>query len=148
MNRLLPPYLAFPTDLRAWLSEKELRQIVNEAVQRADHTGVRVEFTPRWDALLARTTAAYAVGIFSSDEISAVAGELPIDGGAAIRHFRRCNGTVLQRTLASILQACAAKHHLSATPWNGLVDPAACAAEARARIARAIEVDSWSVDDD
>ena len=148
LNRLLPPYSVFPTDLRTWISEKDLGQIVTEAVQRADHTGVRAEFTSRWDALLTRSASAYAAGILSSDEIAETASEPPEDGGAAIRHFRRCNKSVLEHTLVAILQTCAGKQHVSGLPWNGSVDPAACEAEAKARIARAIEVDSWSIDDD
>ena len=147
-NRLPPPFSVFPTDLRNWGSQKDLSQIITEAVQRADHTGVRADFIPRWDSLLTQIAAAYMVGIFSSEEIATAAGECPIDGSAALRHFRRCNRLVLERTLASILQTCANKQHLTAVPWNGSVDPAACEAEARARIARAIEMDSWSVDDD
>ena len=147
-NRLLPPFSVFPTDLRAWICERDLHQIVIEAVQRANHEGVRLEFTERWQSLLTRIASAYVIGVFSSGQIAEAAGESSFDGSAAIRHFRRCNKTVLERTVASILQTCATKQHLSAAPWNGSVAPDVCEAEARARIARAIEVDSWSIDDD
>ena len=148
LNRLLPPFSDFPADLRAWVPRNDLSQIVAEAVQLADHTGVRADFTSRWNSLLIATASAYSLGIFSSDEIADFAGECLIDGGAAIRHFRRCNRGVLERTLASIIHSCAEKRQLSAVPWDGSVEPVVCEAEAKARIARAIEVDSWSVDDD
>ena len=148
VNRLLPPFYVFPTDLRTWLAENQLKQIVAEAARHADHSGVRPEFTPHWESLLVRTAAAYTVGIFSSDEIALLPGEPPLDSGAAIRHFRRCNKSVLARTLASTLQTCAEKYHSGAAPWSSSMDSSLCEAEARARMARAIEMDSWSVDDD
>jgi hypothetical protein len=147
-NRLLPPFSVFPADLRTWLPDSELNQIIAEAVHRADHTGVRAEFISRWDSLLARTAGAYAAGIYSSDQIAETAGECPLDGGAAIRHFRRCNKTVLERTLVSILRISADKQRLIATPWSVSLESTICEAEAKTRIARAIEVDSWSIDED
>ncbi len=148
MNRLLPPFSLFPADLRTWLSENELNLIVAHAVQRADHTRIRSDFAPRWEALLASTATAYLLGTFSSNEIAELYGECPIGGSAAIRHFRRCNRTVLEQTIVDILQSCANKQHLTAASWNGSVPPSICESEASARIAHAIEMDSWSVDDD
>src|SRR5688572_1918208 len=148
VNRLLPPFVTFPPDLRTWIAENDWGRIVAQAVQQADHTGVRLEFTSHWESILARTAAAYAVGIYSSDEIASLPGEPPLDGGAAIRHFRRCNKPVLERTLTSILQNCAEKYHSGAAPWISTMNSSPCEAEAKSRIARAIEMDSWSVDDD
>jgi hypothetical protein len=148
LNRPLPLYSVLPADLRSWVSENDLRQAVAEAVHRADHRGIRADFTSRWELLLAWTTRAYASGIFSSDEIAEAAGECPFDGGAAIRHFRRCNRAVLEQAVASVFQTCANQKHISSVPRPASIDPAVCAAEARARVSRAVEVDSWSVDDD
>ena len=147
LNGLLPLYSVLPLDLRTWVSEHDLRQAVAEAVFHADHAGVRPDFTPRWKALLASTAYAFSVGMLSSDDIAETAGECPFDGGAAIRHFRRCNRPVLEQVVASVFQTCANQKHVSSVSLSGSIAPAVCVAEARRRIARAIEVDSWSIDD-
>lgn len=143
---------AFPEDLRTWISEPELAGLVEDAVQQVRGAERRVGCTAAWDVLLGIITYSYVTGQYASEEIenslkysahldhvhSLVFGNAP--ASTVLRRFRRVNRGAIEQCLAAVIRS--ACGHLKGSESQSLD----YLHEANARVAHAIQVDSWALD--
>lgn len=153
---------AVPEDLRTWISEPELAHLVENAVQQISGAERAVDRTRAWDVLLGMITYFYATGQYASDEIedslnryasldhvpSLVFGYAP--ASTVFRRFRRTNRAAIEQCLAKVIRsACEYSKEPSvvSTDRSGSENESLdFQHEANARLAHAIQLDSWALD--
>ena len=143
---------ALPEDLRTWISEQDLADLVEDAVQQVRGAKRAVACTCGWDVLLGIMTYSYATGLYASEEIenslnygtgldhvhSLVFGNAP--ASTVLRRFRRVNRGAIEQCLAAVIRS--ACGHLEGSESQSLD----YLHEANARVAHAIQIDSWALD--
>ena len=152
-----------PEDLREWVSEVQLAHLIEDAVESVSHSKESGERTQTWDMLLGILTYFYAIGLYISDEIEGAlngnanfASVQPLAFGnapasAVLRRFRRANRGAIEQCLAEVFRAvysgsaeanalgCCSKDTGGEVSMN-------FQNEAKLRLTRAIQADSWAMD--
>jgi hypothetical protein len=164
----------FPHDLRLWVDEDRLLRRVLDAASNLEAVGSGREFRHgseqfSFGQMLATVSFAYLTGRYESDEVAEAleanpalrylsAGRFP--DPAAIRRFRRWHRGPLGVVLLRVLRACLAERRRqlglaapgrdappgTATCMDDLESLSRYAAEAEARLARAVFADTVALD--
>src|SRR5688572_29114333 len=153
----------FPEDLRKWMSEVELAHFVANAVERVRHEGGAGGRTRAWDMLLGILAYFYSTGLYVSDEVENVLcnncnfdpvyasafGNAPVS--VVLRNFRRANRGAIEQCLAQVFQAAYSRSRepssFGSRARTGTEEPSLdFYTEAKARLGRAIQADSWALD--
>lgn len=143
-----------PEDLRTWISEQELAQFVDDAVQQVRVEESAMDRSRAWDVLLGIVTYFYATGRYPSEEIEdslwhssrlehvhpLVFGNAP--AATVIRRFRRANRGAIEQCLAEVLRLASACRRSNGSRSKSLD----YLREANTRVAHAIQFDSWALD--
>ena len=152
-----------PDDLREWVSEVELAHLVAGAVERVSHETEAVGRTRTWDVLLGILAYFYSTGLYVSDEIEEALwsnsnfdsvqtlafGNAP--ASAVLRSFRRANRDAIEACLAEVLKSahsCSRDTSAFGTRARaGSANPSPdFDGEAKERLGRAMQADSWALD--
>lgn len=145
-NRWADPEM--PEDLREWLPEPELALSVETAVHTCSTRFQNLEELGQ--VLLGILTYSYAIGMFLSDEIEAAltrSGQEVILGGEvrsssrSIRQFRRYHREIVEACMFAVLSAAA-----RSAPGGTAIATETLRDEARRRLLRAVQYDSWALD--
>ena len=150
-----------PADLRAWIGEVELAGLVDHAVQQVGRAETTRNPTSARDVLLGIISFCYVTGSYDSEEIenalnhnpkfeqmhSLLFGHAP--ASAVLRSFRRANRGLIEHCLAEVLRSACEISKDSPTISGGCSarsESSDFAREAKVRLARAIQCDTWALD--